>query len=58
MTVKKPLLCNCCFEEPAVEGKTVCQGCIDAVNKETEENKNFDLDRWLDETEEEMIVRK
>lgn len=34
---KKSLVCNCCFEEPAIEGKTVCQGCIDAVNKENEE---------------------
>ena len=54
---KKPLICKWCFEEPAIEGKTVCQYCIDADNKETEENKNFDLDRWLDETEE-MIGRR
>ena len=55
---KKSLVCNWCFEEPAIEGKTVCQGCIDAVNKENEENKNFDLDKWLSETEEETLGRK
>lgn len=58
MTAKKPLICNWCFEKPAVEGKTVCQGCIDAINKENEENKNFDIDKWLDETEEEMTERR
>ena len=58
MMTKKSLICNWCFEEPAVEGKTVCQGCIDTINKENEENKNFDLDKWLDETEEEMVERK
>lgn len=51
-------ICIWCFEEPAMGGKTVCQGCIDAINKENEENKNFDLDKWLDETEEEMVERK
>ena len=55
---KKSLVCNCCFEESAIEGKTVCQGCIDAVNEENEENKNFDLDKCLDETAEELVGRK
>lgn len=58
MMVKKPLICNWCFEEPAMEGKTVCQSCIDAVNKENEENKTFDLDKWLAETEEENAGKK
>lgn len=52
------LICQWCLEEPAMKGKTVCQACIDAINKENEENQNFDLDRWLDATEEEMIGRK
>ena len=55
---KKTLICQWCFEEPAMEGKTVCQTCIDSVNKENAENKNFDLDRWLDETEEEIVERR
>lgn len=46
---KKTLICQWCFEEPAIDGKTVCQSCLDAVNKENKENKNFDLDKWLDE---------
>ena len=44
-------ICQWCFEEPAVEGKGMCQACIDAINKENEENKNFDLDKWLEEGE-------
>ena len=55
---KKTLICQWCFEEPAMEGKTVCQTCIDSFNKENAENKNFDLDRWLDETEEEIVERR
>ena len=40
-------LCQWCFEEPAVKGKTVCQACIDAANKK--EDDDFDLDKWLEE---------
>lgn len=43
----KVLICQWCFEEPAVEGKTVCQACIDAANEK--EDDDFDLDAWLDE---------
>ena len=43
------MICQWCFEEPAVEGKTVCQACIDAATKKED---NFDLDKWLNDTEE------
>ena len=46
----KVLICQWCFEEPAAEGKTVCQACIDTANKK--ENDDFDLDKWLEEDEE------
>ena len=46
----KVLICQWCFEEPAVEGKTVCQACIDAANEK--EDDDFDLDKWLEEDEE------
>ena len=55
---KNPFICNWCFEEPAMESTPVCQACLDAGNKEMEENKNFDLDKWLDETKEEMAGLK
>lgn len=44
---KKKSICQWCFEEPAVEGKTVCQACIDAASKKEEDD--FDLDKWLEE---------
>jgi hypothetical protein len=47
---KKKPLCQWCFEEPAVEGKTVCQACIDAATKKEEDD--FDLDKWLEEDDE------
>lgn len=40
-------LCQWCFEEPAVKGKTICQACIDAANKK--EDDDFNLDNWLEE---------
>ena len=43
-------ICQWCFEEPALEGKTFCQACINATSK-TDEN-NFDLDKWLEEEQE------
>ncbi len=46
-THKKKSICQWCFEEPAVEGKTVCQACIDAATKKEEDD--FDLDKWLEE---------
>ena len=46
---EKPI-CQWCFEEPALEGKTVCQACIDAANKK--EDDAFDLDKWLEEEDE------
>lgn len=46
-THKKKSICQWCFEEPAVEGKTVCQACIDAASKK--EDDDFDLDKWLEE---------
>lgn len=39
--------CQWCFEEPAIEGKNVCQACIDAETKK--EDDDFDLDKWLEE---------
>ena len=51
-------ICEWCFEEKTVDGKTVCQACIDAVNRMNEENKDFDLDKWIEETDEEMIGRR
>ena len=47
----KVLICQWCFEEPAVDGKTVCQSCIDSARRAEEENKDFDLDKWLEEDE-------
>jgi hypothetical protein len=44
-------ICQWCFEEPAIEGKSVCQACIDATNKK--EDDDFDLDKWLEEPEDE-----
>lgn len=46
-THKKKSICQWCFEEPAVKGKTVCQACIDAASKKEEDD--FDLDKWLEE---------
>ena len=46
-THEKKSICQWCFEEPAVEGKTVCQACIDAATKKEEDD--FDLDKWLEE---------
>ena len=46
---QEKIVCQWCFEEPALEGKTVCQACIDAVVKK--EDDDFDLDKWLEETE-------
>lgn len=51
-------ICQWCFEEPAVEGKTVCQACIDAVEREKEESKDFDLDKWLNDAEKETVGRR
>ncbi len=48
-THKERRLCQWCLEEPALEGKTVCQACIDTANKK--EDDNFDLDKWLEEDE-------
>lgn len=57
-THKKNPICQWCFEEPAVEGKTVCQACIEEIERERTENKDFDLDKWLDDAEEERAVGK
>ena len=46
-THKKKSICQWCFEEPTVEGKTVCQACIDAAYKKEEDD--FDLDKGLEE---------
>ena len=51
-------VCQWCFEEPAIEGKSVCQSCIDSAKRQQEENKDFDLDKWLDVTEEEMVGKE
>jgi hypothetical protein len=45
--VLKEKICQWCFEEPALEGKNVCQACIDAESKK--EDDDFDLDKWLEE---------
>ena len=49
----KVLICQWCLEEPAVEGKTVCQACIDVANKK--ENDDFDLDKWLEEEDDTLL---
>jgi hypothetical protein len=49
---EKPI-CQWCFEEPALEGKTVCQACIDSFIEQQEEYPSFDLDDFLEETEDE-----
>ena len=49
---EKPI-CQWCFEEPALEGKTVCQACIDSCLEQQEEYPSFDLDDFLEETEDE-----
>ena len=36
-------ICQCCFEEPPVEGKCVCQSCLDWVKYEQQNVKEFDL---------------
>ena len=40
-------ICQWCFEEPAIEGNSMCQACIDAERKK--EDDDFDLDKWLEE---------
>jgi len=50
---QEKLLCQWCFEELALEGKTVCQACIDSFIKQQEEYPSFDLDDFLEETEDE-----
>ena len=42
-------ICQWCFEEPALEGKGVCQACIDAFTEQQEEYPSFDLDDFLEE---------
>lgn len=44
----KVMICQWCFEEPAIEGKTICQSCLDSARRQMEENKDFDLDKWLE----------
>ena len=44
---KKDMICQWCFEEPAIEGESMCQACIDAETKK--EDDDFDLDKWLEE---------
>lgn len=46
-------ICQWCFEEPPVEGKCVCQSCLDWAQHEQEEAEEFDLDKWLEEDEQE-----
>ena len=41
-------VCQWCFEEPSVEGKCVCQSCIDWAKYERDNAREFDLDEWLD----------
>lgn len=54
MKLKKNLICQWCFEEPAMKGKTICQACFNAAKHLQEENENFNLDKWLNDTEEEV----
>lgn len=49
----KENICQWCFEEPALEGKTVCQACVDSFIEQQEEYPSFDLDDFLEETEDE-----
>ena len=51
MMDSKTPVCQWFFEEPAVDGKTVCQSCIDSAKSAEKENKDFDLDKWLEEDE-------
>ena len=44
---KKPTICQWCFEEPVLEGTTVCQACINAANEKQDDD--FDLNKWLEE---------
>ncbi len=46
-------ICQWCFEEPPVEGKCVCQSCLDWARHEQDEAEEFDLDKWLEEDEQE-----
>lgn len=41
-------ICQWCFEEPAIEGKKICQTCLDSSLRELQENQDFDLDKWLE----------
>lgn len=43
---KKTIICQWCFEEPALEGNSMCQACIDAESKK--EDDDFNLDKWLE----------
>ena len=46
-------ICQWCFEEPPIEGKCVCQSCLDWAMHEQEEAEDFDLDTFLEEDEQE-----
>ena len=41
---KKNMICQWCFEEPAVEGKSMCQACIDSFIEQQEEYPSFVLE--------------
>lgn len=48
-------ICQWCFEEPPIEGKCICQSCLDWAKHEQEETEGFDLDKYLEEDEQEEI---
>lgn len=48
---QKVLICQWCFEEPVMKGKMICQTCLDSAKRQMEENKDFDLDKWLEGSE-------
>lgn len=48
-TIKPIRWCQWCFEEPAKEGCSLCQACIDALTIKPEED--FDLDKFLEEVD-------
>lgn len=42
-------ICQWCFENPPVKDGIYCQECLDAANQE--EDKQFDLVKWLEEVQ-------
>lgn len=43
----KNIVCQWCFENPPVKDGAYCQECLDSAQQE--EDKQFDLEKWLEE---------